>query len=207
LFRRLTGKMGKETDTSIIDPQLLINAYKNSFFPMADSRGGPIKWYSPDPRAIIPLDGLKISRSLKQTIKKNTFKILVDTAFEEVMRHCAERTDTWISEPVIQSYLGLYNIGYAHSIEAWKESKLAGGLYGVSIGSAFFGESMFSIARDASKVALVFLIDHLKNAGYQLLDTQFMTPHLRSLGAVEISRTEYLRILNKAVNKESSFVN
>jgi leucyl/phenylalanyl-tRNA--protein transferase len=192
--------MSKEPDTLGIDPLLLIEAYKKGFFPMADSRSGPIGWYSPDPRTIIPLDALKVSRSLKQTIKKNTFDILVDTVFEEVMRHCAEREDTWISETVIRSYLNLYNMGHAHSVEAWKNGKLAGGLYGVSIGSAFFGESMFSIARDASKVALVFLVGRLKSAGYQLLDSQFMTPHLRSLGAVEIPRGEYIRVLQKAVS-------
>jgi leucyl/phenylalanyl-tRNA--protein transferase len=198
--------MSKETDTRNIDPDLLIDAYKHGFFPMADSRSGPIRWYSPDPRTIIPLDALNISRSLKQIIKKNIFKISVDTAFEDVIRHCAGRTDTWISEEIIQNYVTLYNNGNAHSVEAWKDETLAGGLYGVSIGSAFFGESMFSIARDASKVALVYLVDHLRNAAYELLDTQFMTPHLRSLGAIEISRAEYLNILHRAVSKKNSFV-
>jgi len=198
--------MREETEARGIEPHLLIKAYETGFFPMADSRRGPIRWYSPDPRAIIPLDGLKISRSLRQAINKNIFRITVDTAFEEVMRHCAERTDTWISEEVIQSYLNLHNIGNAHSIETWKEEVLAGGLYGVSIGSAFFGESMFSVVRDASKVALVYLVDRLRIAGYQLLDTQFMTPHLRRLGAVAISRTEYLDILHRSVNKKNSFV-
>jgi leucyl/phenylalanyl-tRNA--protein transferase len=192
-------------DNDSIDYRLLIDAYKQGFFPMADSRNGPIRWYCPDPRAIIPLDGLKISRSLRQTIKKKDFEVRIDSAFDEVMRHCAKRTDTWISEAVIRSYVDLYKIGYAHSVEAWKGEVLAGGLYGVSIGSAFFGESMFSLARDASKVALVFLVDLLKKAGYQLLDTQFMTPHLRSLGAVEIPRADYLQILIKAVNKDAYF--
>ena len=198
--------MREDTEVRSIEPHILIRAYETGFFPMADSRTGPISWYSPDPRAIIPLDGLKISRSLRQIINKNIFRITVNAAFEKVMRHCAGRTDTWISEEVIQSYLKLYNIGHAHSIEIWKEGVLVGGLYGVSIESAFFGESMFSIVRDASKVALVYLVDHLRNAGYQLLDTQFMTPHLRRLGAVEIPRNEYLDILQRAMNKKNSFV-
>jgi len=197
----MTGK----NDSGIINPHLLIDAYRHGFFPMADPGSGQVRWYSPDPRAIIPIDGLKISRSLRQTVKKSIFDIRVDTAFEEVMRRCAGRADTWISETLIRSYVILYEIGMAHSIETWSRGKLAGGLYGVAVGSAFFGESMFSIARDASKVALVFLVNRLRDTGFLLLDTQFMTPHLRSLGATEISRTEYLRLLTCAVGKENSF--
>ena len=188
-----------------VEPQFLITAYKSGFFPMADSRFGSIRWYSPDRRAIIPINGFKISRSLRQTINKNIFTVTADKAFGKVIKYCADREDTWISEEIIASYLRLCEMGYAHSIESWKEDMLAGGLYGVSIGAAFFGESMFSIVRDASKVALVFLVDKLKKAGYELLDAQFMTPHLRRIGAVEISRTEYLERLYHAVRKKNSF--
>jgi len=190
----------------IIDPEFLLSAYASGYFPMADSRQGEIGWYSPDPRAIIPLDGLKISRSFKQTLKKKKFQIKINTSFEEVMRQCAEREDTWISEEIIQSYLELHRLGYAHSVETWKDGSLAGGLYGVAIGAAFFGESMFSRVKDASKVALVYLVDRLNTKKIELLDTQFMTPHLARLGAVEIPKQVYLGILQKAVLKQRSFM-
>jgi leucyl/phenylalanyl-tRNA--protein transferase len=168
---------------------------------MADSRNGEIRWYSPDPRAIIPLDTFRISRSLRQTLKKNLFLIRWNTSFEEVMRSCAEREDTWISEEIIESYLGLHRLGCAHSVESWREGRLSGGLYGVALGGAFFGESMFSRERDASKVALVCLVERLRENGFDLLDTQFLTPHLARFGTVEISRKKYLALLKKAVMK------
>ncbi|MGA2624506.1 MAG: leucyl/phenylalanyl-tRNA--protein transferase [Bacteroidota bacterium] len=187
--------------TGAIEPELLLAAYASGFFPMADSRNGEIRWYSPDPRAIIPLDTFRISRSLRQTLKKNLFLIRWNTSFEEVMRSCAEREDTWISEEIIESYLGLHRLGCAHSVESWREGRLSGGLYGVALGGAFFGESMFSRERDASKVALVCLVERLRENGFDLLDTQFLTPHLARFGTVEISRKKYLALLKKAVMK------
>jgi len=172
---------------------------------MADVRDGEIGWYSPDPRAIIPLDTFAISRSLQQVLKKNVFEIRLNTAFEDVIHSCAEREETWISEAVVQSYLQLHRIGYAHSVETWKDGALAGGLYGVTLGAVFFGESMFSRVRDASKVALVHLIKRLNAKGFELLDTQWTTPHLKRFGAIEISRDEYLDKLKRAVSKERSF--
>ncbi|MBI4549071.1 MAG: leucyl/phenylalanyl-tRNA--protein transferase [Ignavibacteriae bacterium] len=184
----------------------LLAAYAAGYFPMADSKRGEIGWYSPDPRAVLPLDGFKISRSLRQTLKKNMFQIKLNTAFEDVMRNCAKRKETWISETIIQSYLQLHRLGYAHSVEAWRAEKLAGGLYGVAFGAAFFGESMFSNQRDASKVALVHLVERLKSKNFELLDTQFITPHLARFGAFEISREEYLALLKKAIRKQRSFL-
>lgn len=173
---------------------------------MADSRDGEIHWYSPDPRAIIPLDTFKISRSLKQTIKKNIFEIRINHSFEDVIRNCAKRDETWISEEIVQSYLELHRLGYAHSIESWHNKKLVGGLYGIALGGAFFGESMFSLMKDASKVALVALVEILKERGFKLLDTQYTTPHLKYFGVVEISRDEYLQsYLKTAIAIKCSF--
>lgn len=196
----------KKIAGEVIPPDLLLYAYCNAMFPMAESREGPIYWYSPDPRAILPLEELKISRSLRKVMKKKEFDVRVNTAFEDIIRACAEREETWISEQIIQSYLELHRLGYAQSVESWKGERLAGGLYGVAIGGAFFGESMFHTARDASKVALVFLVERLRERGFELLDTQFMTPHLASLGAIEISKDEYIARLKQAIKKKRSFV-
>ncbi len=185
----------------MIDTALLLSAYASGYFPMADPATGEIKWYSPDPRTIIPLDAFSVSRSLRQTIRKRIFDVRFDAAFEEVIRSCGGREETWISEDIVESYCELHRLGYARSVETWKEGKLAGGLYGVALGKAFFGESMFSRERDASKVALVALVDWLKEGGYLLLDTQFMTPHLQHFGAKEIPREEYLALLKKAVGE------
>ncbi len=173
---------------------------------MADSKDGEIGWYSPDPRAIIPIDSFKISRSLRQVLTKRMFEIRFDTAFEEVMKRCGEREETWISGEIIRSYTELYRLGYAHSIETWKENVLVGGLYGVAIGAAFFGESMFSRVRDASKVALVALVEHLREQRFELLDTQYITPHLKTFGAYEIPRNEYLAGLKNATKKRRIFI-
>ncbi len=190
----------------MIESSLLLSAYAAGYFPMAESRTSSIQWYSPDPRAIIPLNGLNVSRSLRQVIRKKIFEIKIDGAFENVIRSCAMREETWISDEIIESYCELYRRGYAHSVEAWKEGLLSGGLYGVALGGAFFGESMFSISRDASKVALVALVDRLNARGFRLLDTQFSTPHLRRFGTIEIPRSEYLRQLRKAVRLGCSFL-
>ena len=172
---------------------------------MADSRDGEVHWYSPVRRGIIPLDSFKVSRSLTQTLRKNIFEVRIDTSFELVMRGCAEREDTWISEEIVQSYLRLHKLGYGHSVESWKGDVLAGGLYGVALGAAFFGESMFSRERDASKVALVDLAERLRRNKFELLDTQFVTPHLNRFGAIEIPRSDYLILLRKAIRKKRSF--
>jgi len=190
----------------IIDPQFLCTAYCNGYFPMADPKTGEINWYSPDPRTIFELDEFHIPRSLKLTLKKKEFEIRINEQFENVMRACAEREDTWISETIIKSYVMLHQQGLAHSVEAWKDGKLAGGLYGVSLQGAFFGESMFSRSTNASKVALVYLIDRLKEHNYTLLDTQFITEHLKRFGAREIPRDDYMKRLASALSITCSFI-
>lgn len=184
-----------------LDPALVIHAYMQGFFPMADSRGR-INWYAPDPRAILDYENLHVSRSLRATIRKKIYTIKMDTAFEAVMRYCADREQTWINEEFIQTYTYLHHLGFAHSIEAWHNSKLVGGLYGIAIGGAFMGESMFSYATDASKVCLVTLVEHLRTQGYILHDTQFLTPHLASLGVTEIPRSLYESRLQQAINTQ-----
>jgi leucyl/phenylalanyl-tRNA---protein transferase len=189
----------------MIDPGILLSAYATGYFPMAEDHDGPIRWYSPDPRAIIPLGAFRVSRSLRQTLKKRTFEIRCNTEFENVIRCCAGREETWISEEIIESYLKLYRLGFAHSVESWHEGSLVGGLYGVALGGAFFGESMFSLMKDASKVALVHLVDILNTCGFELLDTQMTTPHLAHFGTVTIPREEYLLLLRKAVHLPRTF--
>ncbi len=188
-----------------LDPDFLVVAYCNGYFPMATSEHGRIEWYSPDPRAIIPLKSFRISRSLKQTLRKGRFEITFNTAFETIVRSCAARVETWISEEIISAYVELHRRGYAHSVEVRFEGKLVGGLYGVAFRGAFFGESMFSRMTDASKVALVYLVERLNRQGYLLLDTQFITDHLRQFGTIEISRSEYLELLSNALTVTASF--
>jgi leucyl/phenylalanyl-tRNA--protein transferase len=182
-----------------LDPALVVHAYAQGIFPMPDERG-KIHWYSPDPRAILEHDRLHISRSLRSTIRKHVFEVRMDTAFEQVMRHCGGRAETWINEEFIKTYTFLHHAGLAHSVEAWRENKLVGGLYGIALGGAFMGESMFSHASDASKVCLVALVDHLRSHGYILHDTQFLTSHLASMGVIEIPRHEYERRLALALH-------
>lgn len=171
---------------------------------MADAEG-EISWYSPDPRGIIEIDHFHLPRRLLRTIRQQTFEIVIDRNFEQVIRRCAGRKETWINEEIVLAYRALHLLGKAHSVEAYFEGALAGGLYGVSLGGAFMGESMFTIGRDASKVCLAFLIDRLKERGYTLLDTQFITPHLERFGAVEIPRSDYLRRLEKALGLSCRF--
>jgi len=166
---------------------------------MAESREGDIYWYSPDPRAIIPLERVKLPRSMRQSIRKNGFSYSIDHAFGEVIRSCADRDDTWISEDIISSFEVLHRIGYAHSVEAWSKGELAGGLYGIAIGGAFFGESMFTRKSNASKAAFYFLVQRMKDIGMILLDTQFICDHTERLGAIEIPKKQYLRILRNAL--------
>ena len=190
----------------IIEPEFLLGGYSTGYFPMADSRTGEIHWYAPALRGIIPLESFRVSRSLHQTLRKKSFDVRVNASFEQVIRACAERKDTWISEEIVQSYLRLHRLGFAHSVESWKHDILSGGLYGVALGAAFFGESMFSREKDASKVALVHLVERLRSRKFDLLDTQFVTPHLARFGAVEIDRADYLVLLRKAVRKKRSFL-
>lgn len=189
----------------MIDMDILLNAYRCGIFPMAESKEGAIHWYEPKQRAIVPLDGLKISRSLRHSLNSNVFAVKFNSAFETVIRRCADREETWISEEIIQSYCELQRRGFAYSVETWHGEELAGGLYGVALGGAFFGESMFSRMRDASKVALVSLVRRLVERQFVLLDAQFMTPHLESLGAVEIPQREYLKMLRRALLLQRSF--
>lgn len=185
----------------MLDPAMLIEAYANGYFPMAEP-DGQIYWYAPDPRAILEHDNLRVSRSLHSTIRKGIYEVRMDSAFEQVMRRCAERGETWINEELIRAYTRLFFAGLAHSVEAWQDGKLVGGLYGVTLRGAFMGESMFSRATDASKVCLVALVEHLRQRGYTLHDTQFLTPHLASLGVTEIPRKEYRQRLRQALNIE-----
>lgn len=182
-----------------LDPRLVISAYAQGIFPMADDNG-TINWYAPDPRAILEHHHLRISRSLRATIRQKRYEIRLDCAFEQVMRCCADRDETWINEEFIKTYTFLHTRNLAHSIEAWQEGQLVGGLYGITLGGAFMGESMFSYATDASKVCLVALVEHLQAQGFVLHDTQFLTPHLQSLGGSEITRAEYERRLAEALN-------
>lgn len=185
-----------------ISPELLEEAYRQGIFPMADENGR-IRWYSPNPRTIIDLERFHISRRLTRTIRQRKFEITVNRDFDGVIRGCANRRQdqngTWISEGIVGAYTGLHRLGKAHSVEAYHNGRLAGGIYGVSLGGAFMGESMFTIVRDASKVCLAFLVGRLKERGFILFDVQFTTPHLRRFGAIEISRREYLSRLEKSL--------
>ena len=183
-----------------LTPELVLLAYRQGIFPMAKSREGPLVWLSPDPRAVIPLDRFHCPRRLAATVKSGKFRVTTDIAFEGVIDSCA-RPETWISAEVREAYVGLHHQGHAHSIECWKDDRLAGGLYGVHIGGAFMAESKFHRDRDASKVALVAMVAHLRRIGVTLCDVQFVTPHLAKFGAVEIPRDKYLRLLAASVNQ------
>jgi len=188
-----------------LPPELLELAYRQGIFPMAED-DGTIDWFSPDPRTIIELNRFHIPRRLAQTIRARKFEIVVDRDFEGVIRGCANRTETWINEEIAAVYTALHRSGKAHSIEAYFEGKLAGGIYGVGLGGAFMGESMFTIVRDASKVCLAFLVGRLRERGYTLFDVQFTTPHLKRFGAIEIPRSDYLRRLEKALTISCRFI-
>ncbi|MCM2502962.1 leucyl/phenylalanyl-tRNA--protein transferase [Aureimonas altamirensis] len=193
-----------------ITPELLLRAYASGIFPMAESAADrSIHWIDPSERGILPLDGLHIARRLARTIRRQPFDIRFDTAFPAVVDRCAEpqpgRTETWINRTIRDLYLQLFRLGHAHSVEAWDGGDLAGGLYGVSLGGAFFGESMFSRRTDASKIALAYLCARLRKDGFVLLDTQFLTAHLASLGAIEISRRRYHALLATALEVDAAF--
>lgn len=188
----------------MIDPELLLQGYRLGVFPMA-MEDDSIAWFSPDPRAIMPLEDFHVPHALRRVARKKVFEIKIDNRFGEVIRACAKRKDTWINPEIIESYERLHDLGYAHSVEAWKNNKLAGGLYGVAVGGAFFGESMFHRVTDASKIALVALVEHLRAQKFALLDTQWITPHLEQFGASEISRERYLKMLRRAVELPRKF--
>ena len=188
----------------MISPELLLQGYRLGVFPMGMT-DDTIEWFSPDPRAVLPLDHFHVPHGLRRTVEKNIFETRINTRFSEVIRACAKREDTWITRDIMKSYERLHEMGQAHSVEAWRDGKLAGGLYGVAIGGAFFGESMFHRVTDASKVALVSLVERMRARKFVLLDTQWVTPHLAQFGVSEISRALYLRTLARVVELERSF--
>ena len=192
-------------EAPIIAPDLLLEAYAGGMFPMA-MENGEMGWFSPDPRGIIPIKEFHIPHGLKKVLRKNPFEIRFNTAFGAIMHGCADRDSTWISEMIYRSYVKLHELGFGHSVEVWQNNSLVGGLYGISMGGAFFGESMFSRVPNASKVALVALVERLDERGYVLLDTQWVTEHLTQFGAHEIPRSAYLKRLNKALELRCSFL-
>lgn len=190
---------------------LLVSAYASGWFPMAVG-DGEIRWFSPDPRGIIPLDTFYVSTRLARVVRRGSFRIEINRDFAAVIRACAEAerdtedAGTWIDQEIFDSYCAMHRAGYAHSVEAWRDGKLAGGLYGVALGGAFFGESMFHHVTDASKVALVALVERLRERGFTLLDTQWTTEHLQQFGAIDIPRRDYLRRLGDALRLHTTFV-
>lgn len=193
-----------------LTPDMLLRAYAIGVFPMAEDRDDPdLFWIDPRIRGVIPLDGFHIPRRLRKTIRSNRFRVTFDQDFEGVMDGCAEANDrrprTWINDKILTLYTALFRMDHAHSVEVWDGDRLVGGLYGVTLGSAFFGESMFSRERDASKIALCYLVARLTFAGYRLLDTQFVTKHLQRFGATEVPRSEYRTLLAEALNVEAEF--
>jgi leucyl/phenylalanyl-tRNA---protein transferase len=189
----------------MIDPDLLLQGYRLGVFPMALDDDS-IEWFSPNPRAILPLEDFHLPHALRRVVRKKVFETKINSAFSEVIQACANRENTWINREIIESYTRLHELGYAHSVEAWNEGILAGGLYGVAVGGAFFGESMFHRVTDASKIALVALVEHLRTRKFALLDTQWLTPHLQQFGGIEISRNHYLRLLRRALDLPRKFL-
>ena len=200
----------RDSASSEITPEVLLRAYACGIFPMAESADDPtLFWVEPEMRGVIPLARFRIASRLARTVRADTFTVTVDRAFKAVIAGCAApqpgRADTWINKRIRDLYVGLHGFGHAHSVEVWQNDDLVGGLYGVSLGKAFFGESMFHRVRDASKVALVHLVARLIAGGFQLLDTQYVTEHLRSFGAIEIPRRRYTVLLDKAIRGEADF--
>lgn len=187
----------------LIPPQELLELYASGWFPMA-TEDGSIRCYSPDPRGIIPLDTFHHPHGTAKTLRDPRWEVRLDTAFTTVISACSHRRETWIDDTIINSYEALHRLGHAHSIEVWRDGELAGGLYGVRLGAAFFGESMFHKVSGASKVALVRLVEALRQGGFQLLDTQWLTPHLAQFGAIEIPRQDYLTLLRQAISAEAT---
>jgi len=194
--------MASETLTT----KILLEAYRSGVFPMAEDRNSSkLFWVNPQERGVVPLNRFHISRSLTRQLRKEQHQIKINHDFDAVIAGCAERDDTWINRDIQHAYRRLFDIGHVHTTEVYDGSRLVGGVYGVSIGAAYFGESMFSHTTNASKIALAYLVDRLRLAGFQLFDTQFITPHLASLGAIEISRDTYLAALSVAVNQPADF--
>jgi leucyl/phenylalanyl-tRNA--protein transferase len=195
---------------SALTPQIVLQAYARGIFPMAEHQDDPtVYWIDPESRGLLPLDAFHVPRRLLRTVRGDLFEVRVDSAFAEVVAGCASRGPgrwtTWINDQIVELYCALHDMERAHSVECWRDGELVGGLYGVSLAGAFFGESMFSRASDASKVALVHLVARLKRGGYRLLDTQFVTQHLATFGAIEVSRREYLRLLERALEVKGDF--
>jgi len=189
-----------------LSPDILISGYSNGYFPMAEGDNNDIYWYSPDVRAVFPIYHIKFAKSLLKKIRKNEFQYAIDLNFEDTIRACAStHEETWISEEIISAYIRLHEIGYAHSVETYMNGVLVGGLYGVSLGGAFFGESMFNFVTDAAKVAFYFLVQNLRQRGYELLDSQFINDFTEQLGAVEIPKSLYLNLLDKALKRNCIF--
>lgn len=188
----------------------LLYGYCNGIFPMADSQEGEIYWYSPDPRAIIPIDSYKPSKSLRPTLNRKVFEVVFNKNFKEVMNSCAlprfQGDETWISQDIIDSYHNLHKLGFAHSVEVYQEEILVGGLYGVSVGSAFFGESMFHKVPNASKVAFHYLLENLKQRNFKLLDTQFINDNVKRFGAIEIPKRQFMKILKDSISTKNKFI-
>lgn len=199
--------MARPSNPLALTPEILLRAYSAGLFPMAESADDPdIYWVQPELRGVIPLDAFHVSHSLRKTIRKRIFDIRFNMAFDSVMEHCAEptadRPSTWINPLILSLYKELHRMGYAHSVEAWEGDVLVGGLYGVTLGSAFFGESMFSRRTDASKICLVYLVERLRQRGFTLLDTQFTTDHLKTFGAIDVPRKAYEKLLEKAMRSD-----
>ena len=186
-----------------LTPELILRAYSMGIFPMAHPElDDEIYWHAPDPRGILPLEDFHVPKNLAKLVRQERFEVVSDRSFEEVMRCCADRETTWISEEIIAAYTALHEMGYAHSMEAWQDDELVGGLYGVALGGAFFGESMFFRVSNASKVALVHLVRRMRRSGFVLLDTQYVTDHLRQFGAKEIPRARYEERLEEALHHD-----
>ena len=203
----LAGEDGILAVGGSLDIQVLLEAYSKGIFPWY-SEGSPILWWSPDPRMLLFPERLRISKSLYQTLRKKTFEVRMDTAFSEIIEFCSKvprqgQDGTWITREMKKAYNGLHSEGYAHSVEAYSDGELVGGLYGVSLGGTFFGESMFHLRKDASKVALYHLVEFLKKYDFDLIDVQQSTPHMKSLGAEEIPRSRFLEILQNSINKKT----
>ncbi|RPE71842.1 leucyl/phenylalanyl-tRNA--protein transferase [Pacificibacter maritimus] len=193
-------------DHTELTPQMMLNAYANGVFPMSEHQDDPeVFWVDPTDRGIFPLDQFHISRSLAKVIRSECFDIRINTCFDAVVEGCADRPETWINDTIFNLYRQLHAAGFCHSIEVFQDNDLVGGVYGLTLGTAFFGESMFSRRKNASKVALAYTVARLRRTGFTLFDTQFITPHLASLGAIEIPRAEYHHLLDKALETRADF--